>query len=532
VTSRGEGEGAAIEVRRGSRPIVVYAPHGGRRKRPVRRGDNVNDLHTAEIARELAERLDAFALINASIDRNDADLNRVGMLTDRATHVLAQLRTLAEEAGRGGVVPLVLIVHGWNVTVPACDLGMGLVERDGVLHGRNPTLARATLDGFAMQLARTLRGHGIDAPIGRRYSASGRDNATQLFSGRHREHAHPDAEALSKLAHEGGIDAIQLELAIPLRWPGAWRDRFVDTLVELASAEGERRSRGDAPRCSRTEWKLPPIPKAARADRWPPGYSIQTVLPDGGGLFAGAEAVGSSEAAARLCWVRPDGTLVLFVGEGSWSGDAHRYAVGGLDLEGISSSDDRTVERVRVRYAGPIVVYPTHDAFCDLELGLAGARLASAKCDVELEQSGESFATMQGYLSVGDEMLELRGSAVCERSSRRAAGVALRSRVFVTAGPLAPARVVAYEGDDVERIGWSVDADAEVDAIRVGLGEGDRAHAHVVARVPVYRVIAGRYVVKVTFGTATIDGAPGTPPSLVLFERVEAQPLSAASALS
>ena len=28
--------------------------------------------------------------------------------------------------------------------------------------------------------------------------------------------------------------------------------------------------------------------------------------------------------------------------------------------------------RVRISYEGPLVIYPSHDAFCDLELGLAG----------------------------------------------------------------------------------------------------------------------------------------------------------------
>lgn len=85
--------------RSGRRPVIVVAPHGGKRARPIRRGDRINDLHTAEIAGELAERLDAHTLINDNCDRNDIDLNRIAELTSEAA---AFLQALREDALRGG----------------------------------------------------------------------------------------------------------------------------------------------------------------------------------------------------------------------------------------------------------------------------------------------------------------------------------------------------------------------------------------------------------------------------------------------
>ena len=63
-----------LRYRTGKRPIVLVAPHGGERAREIRRGDGMNDLYTAELCHELAGRLDAYAVVNEGLDRNDVDL--------------------------------------------------------------------------------------------------------------------------------------------------------------------------------------------------------------------------------------------------------------------------------------------------------------------------------------------------------------------------------------------------------------------------------------------------------------------------
>ena len=46
----------------------------------------VNDLHTADITRELAQRLGAGAIINAGMDGDRLDLNRLSQVMERARH--------------------------------------------------------------------------------------------------------------------------------------------------------------------------------------------------------------------------------------------------------------------------------------------------------------------------------------------------------------------------------------------------------------------------------------------------------------
>jgi hypothetical protein len=508
------GSFSGIEIRNGTNPIVVFAPHGGRRRRPVKRGDSVNDLHTADVADELARCLDAHALINRDLDRNTADLNRVSALGGECGEILASLRRVIESAGASDPV-LVLIVHGWNVTMPACDLGVGLVEREGRLSGAHPTLSRRTFEGFVRRLADELGERGIDAPIGRRYPASARDNATQIFSGRHAGHDNPDVAFLSTLAQAGGIDAVQLELAIPLRWPGTLRDSFIEVLAAAARRHIVRRNR-EVARAPRSEWSLRGR-EAAQPARMPPGWSLQAAFADGGGLFAGAEPTGPADAAARLCLVRPDGRMLLFVGEGPWEGDENRHSVGGFELEAQAGSGGAGAS-VRLRYRGPMVIYPTHDAFCDLEEGLAGAELTSAESEVELEVDDESFARVRGYLRTGEGLLDLQSVAVCERGSRRGGSARARSRVVVTDGPWAFARAAAEDGDALE---WRTDDRGEIHEIGVALADGRAGLARVLTRVPVYRVVGNGVAVKVTFGTAALRPTASASDSLALFERVE-----------
>ena len=80
--------------RRGRSGVLVIAPHGGRREptppvgRPGARFGarprKVNDLHTVDVAEELADALDAALIANPTLDRNHLDLNRITQVTGRA----------------------------------------------------------------------------------------------------------------------------------------------------------------------------------------------------------------------------------------------------------------------------------------------------------------------------------------------------------------------------------------------------------------------------------------------------------------
>ena len=90
----------------GALPLVLVAPHGGRRD-PVRRpwsagGVRVNDLHTASLTAALAAATGAAALINESEDRNDVDLNRIGEAAARCRSTSTRSTATSSGARRSG----------------------------------------------------------------------------------------------------------------------------------------------------------------------------------------------------------------------------------------------------------------------------------------------------------------------------------------------------------------------------------------------------------------------------------------------
>ncbi|MGH7805876.1 MAG: hypothetical protein ACREQJ_16130, partial [Candidatus Binatia bacterium] len=117
-------------IRRGSSPILLVAPHGGRRssddlRLPNGRRLKINDLHTAELAEELAERLDASLLANCALDRNELDLNRISAIARGAPWFLAELAELLTVGLERHPTVEVLVIHGWHVVQPKCDVGVG-----------------------------------------------------------------------------------------------------------------------------------------------------------------------------------------------------------------------------------------------------------------------------------------------------------------------------------------------------------------------------------------------------------------------
>src|SRR5262252_6926953 len=79
---------AWVRCRAGTRGLLLVAPHGGLRREdllvPPPRPTRTNDLFTAPLAAELAERLDAGLIANLELDRNELDLNRISEVEGRA----------------------------------------------------------------------------------------------------------------------------------------------------------------------------------------------------------------------------------------------------------------------------------------------------------------------------------------------------------------------------------------------------------------------------------------------------------------
>jgi hypothetical protein len=428
-----------LRYRIGNRPIVLVAPHGGERARAIRRGDGMNDLYTAELTHELARRLDAYAVVNEGLDRNDIDLNRISAVVERAPELLPVLRDAVTRAGVGAsATPLVLFVHGWNISSLACDIGIGLREAAGSLYGSHTTVSPATLHAFVEPLRDALAERGLQGFLGHRYPASARDNATQLFSGRHLGHEHADVDHFARLALDGRADAVQLELSIPLRWPGDYRARC---LAAAEAAVGTYLAASPKSRFSTTSHrKWAPRQPAARslaagkeeAPAVPRGESVQAVLADGSGLFMGVESVGADALAARVCIARPDGRMALFVCEAPWTGSPGRFCAGGLDWR----------PRRCVRYAGPAVLYDTHDAFVDLEGGLRSAELVDVELEVPLVSDCENSDIASGYVQIGEDTLEISPLLLQGGGGRFAGEQGVRARLMLIG---ADGQIVAIE---------------------------------------------------------------------------------------
>jgi hypothetical protein len=359
-----------MRVRRGHRPLLIVAPHGGRRqpeRRPWTSGAlRVNDLHTADFAWELAERLDADALVNDEIDRNDLDLNRLTQIRARAPWFLDSLGERLESMhGHQGAA--VLFVHGWNVVNPTCDVGLGAALDRPVREPRAPE-TRPPLsidDAFLAQRIGGLRqacsARGIATGLGWRYPASSATNLLQLFTRRY--HDDPDAR-LRHLARLGlGINAVQLELGIPLRFPGVWRSRFIDACIEAFGSTPP----GVAPGAGVD----PTLVSPPATDGLPRRVAMQFHRPDG--AIAGLVAcdLDTKGSGGRLLLLPAAGGLYLYTGEAPAGAG---FRIGPLGLRALADG-------MEIRFNGPLLRFDDTSPFLDLEVGLSGARL----CEVSLE---------------------------------------------------------------------------------------------------------------------------------------------------
>src|SRR6266403_380570 len=179
-----------LEVIDSDSPLLLIAPHGGRAEPRTRAllNPKVNDLHTADITRTLANRLGA----------------------------------------------TVLLVHGWNIIEPRIDLGLGLRNVGGELCPPGSACVSASddfINGALTDLAERLRQLGIKPSYGMRYPGGGVQNLLQAFSSRHRESPVAALRKISEISIGGVVDAAQLELSVALRMHGELRARCEDAIA-------------------------------------------------------------------------------------------------------------------------------------------------------------------------------------------------------------------------------------------------------------------------------------------------------------
>jgi hypothetical protein len=378
----------------GEAPIVLVAPHGGRRPAdaPIRDSIKVNDLHTAELTALLAARTGSYAFINHALDRNDLDLNRISQVRARAPWFLSALvevlSTLVERHGSARV----FFIHGWNVVQPVCDLGTGLRQREGKVVPASkvaaPTLSPAFFAKVVLPFRAAAVAQGIDVALGRRYPAADKDNVMQVFSPRFAQDQSPLIRTLAEFSTHGHVDAMQLELGVGLRWPGSERDRFIAVFCQTLG--------NCAPLVSRDGQDFPTLPLAhSRAlavtphlngsplslHRTPEPKRLGLHFHDpvsGLGLMGGIEFSGAAPTHAGRLMLSLGGTeMILFTGEDDATDGPGRVRVGGFVWQNQDAG-------LAISYRGTVMRFSHPQAFIRLEEGLAASWIEPAEISLRL----------------------------------------------------------------------------------------------------------------------------------------------------
>ncbi len=406
----------------GAGHVLVVAPHGGAKHHsgtapvPKRcaKPQKINDLHTADFAAILADALDASYLINPDIDRNDIDLNRITQVTRRAPWFLRTLSELIANITKSHERAHILVVHGWNVHQARCDIGVGanLTKQD-----IDPTLLTVSTgfrDAFLAPLPQ-LAHSGHQITLGLRYPARHRNNLLQLFR---RDGSRCDSlpSPLAELVRNGRCEAVQLELGIPMRWPGPDRDAFVGYLADVFQSKqplAQRRSstpRHRAPlRSPATVTRFTPISTRSgrlataplpAADTKPQVQALQVFDPTSRvAILASVDTFPGADAVfGRIALFLPDGTVGLYTGE------ARDRAELAEDGPAFHFGEAETA----LRFDGTVLITPDGDDYVDLERALDRSVLATAQISIRYTPSiSEPGGGVSGSLTINGEALDL-----------------------------------------------------------------------------------------------------------------------------
>jgi hypothetical protein len=411
----------------GRGPALVIAPHGGLCARDLLTPEPAaslrgNDLHSGELARLVAERLDAALLANVASDRNDLDLNRVDEVRARAPWFLdaiaEHLDRIVAQHGRA----LVLIVHGWQIVEPRCDVGIGarLADaRDAESRAARLTVSPEFVTTTLEALRRYGAAHGVRTTYGARWPAQSPNNVMQLFRRSPDGTRARDPSVLATLAASGRIEAVQLELGAPLRYPGAWRERFIDAAAhafgawlarcatpvaaparpgaDLAATRAARIIERATDRASHAiERATDPATHASERaiDRSPPrGAALQAFDRNAGeeglGVVAGIGAMSPRELGARLLLLPGGQRMLLFTGH-ERIGAGPKDRVGGLEMRARAGGLD-------VRFRGPVLDVPDASRHFRAEAAQLDARVVDLELELCFAAQGETgYGAVEG----------------------------------------------------------------------------------------------------------------------------------------
>lgn len=502
------------ELVRGDSPVLLVAPHGGRRPRvdPAAPPANlkVNDVHTADLTRELAVRLGATAIINHGCDRNALDLNRRSQVRRRAPWFIDLLREQIAMILAHHACAEIFFVHGWNVGQAKCDIGIGAREMAGGLvipDGAGLTVARAYIDERIAPLRAALERRGIETFIGIRYPASHPNNLTQVFSRRPIDAAlGPGEREMSEWAASDRVQAVQLELGVPLRWPGPMRGSLVDVLAgELTDMD----RRDPSPRMAasngavRRSFSMP-----AAADDGHQGLSLQFYDPLADiGLLTGIGPTGGNTAAARLLLFLGGQRVALFTGEQS--------PLRGLHVEPLRF--DSNGGTLSLSFRGPVLHLDDGTTYLDLEAAFAASTLGDIETELTMtrsgvNQNGAEFGHVDGWVDLGDGRRAVSTGAhvnAPSARSRRGAGLTLTAAFGRGHGLLATighsgATGVEFRNGGVHEVASTLLRHPRDSAEPAVLVDDQELRFTPISRMEILRPLPGGEYIRVAFGPARV----------------------------
>ena len=387
----GDGSIAApepwLEIVEGDSPLLLIAPHGGHAGAAARATlhPKVNDLHTAEITRDLAARLNATALINSAMDRNLIDCNRIPQVAERAPWMLEliadHLARIVDRCGRATV----MLIHGWNIIEPRIDFGLGVRRHGEELRPVGSAHVSASdefIQGPLSSLADKLRGVGITPTYGMRYPAGGVHNLVQAFTERHRESEISSLGKISAIASEGIVDTVQFELSVSVRLPGPLRDLCIDAISETFSPEPQNTAAIDTGisvvRTPRPAARPAPIAAPTRV-------GIEFYDPDARVGAMASFDLGTPGFGARIMMIVGERRVILCTCEGTTRREPGRLSLGPLSLGVVG-------EKLVLGYAGPAVVVPDGSTYLSIERALATGILdPDARLRLEVPLASSDF---------------------------------------------------------------------------------------------------------------------------------------------
>ncbi len=376
---------------RGTGNALILAPHGGRRRQSERIGiprridgrHRINDLHTADLAVSLAAGMRASFVANRGADRNVLDLNRISQVRKKAPWFLSLIADLAEAAAAHHREIFVLVVHGWNVGQGCCDLGIGAPDAEG--GELDLTVSNSFLIDYLRPLL-LLEDSRQRFSLGRRYPARHPNNLLQLFR-RDGSRLHEVPEPLASLVRDGRCQAVQLEIGLPLRWPGPRRDSFMRHIAEAFAPRTPRR-------------QAPSIRTASPAEPATSAQALQVFDPRS--RIAVLASVDPAPAAGvvfgRVALFLPDGGVGLYTAEA----ETIQHLAG--DGPAFTSASDS----VELQFRGSILVTPDGEDYVDLERALSRSRLAEASLSLHLShQANGRIGRVTGTVRIDGEVFPL-----------------------------------------------------------------------------------------------------------------------------